>query len=52
MAWERLALKIAILVPPICLTVFITLMAIEADYTFLTRLLVFGPAAEVIVPHH
>jgi len=27
-------------------------MAIEADYTFLTRLTVFGPAAEIITPHH
>jgi cytochrome c oxidase subunit 4 len=52
MAWERLAVKLAILVPPLCLLVFIALMAIEADYTFLTRLTVFGPAAEVITPHH
>ena len=51
-AWERLALKLAILVPPLCLLVFICLMAIEADYTFLTRLNVFGPAAEIIAPHH
>ena len=51
-AWERLALKLAILVPPLCLLVFITLMAIEADYTFLTRLNVFGHAAEIIAPHH
>jgi cytochrome c oxidase subunit IV len=51
-AWERLALKLAILVPPLCLLVFISLLAIEADYTFLTRLNVFGPAAEIITPHH
>ena len=51
MAWERLALKFAILVPPLCLLVFITLLAMEADYTFLTRLTVFGPAAEIIAPH-
>jgi cytochrome c oxidase subunit 4 len=51
-AWERLALKLAILVPPLCLLVFISLMAIEADYTFLTRLNVFGSAAEIIEPHH
>ena len=38
MAWERLALKLAILMPPIALMVLITLMAIEGDYTFLTRL--------------
>jgi cytochrome c oxidase subunit 4 len=52
MAWERLALIFAILIPPLCLTVFISLMAIEGDYTFLTRLVVFGPAAELIPPHH
>ncbi|HXS92146.1 MAG TPA: cytochrome C oxidase subunit IV family protein [Steroidobacteraceae bacterium] len=38
MAWERLALKLAILVPPLALLVLVGLMAIEGDYTFLTRL--------------
>jgi cytochrome c oxidase subunit 4 len=38
MAWERLALKVAILLPPIALLVLIGLMAIEGDYTFVTRL--------------
>ena len=52
MAWERLALIYAILLPPLCLLVFIGLMASEADYTFLTRLTAFGPAAEVVNPHH
>jgi cytochrome c oxidase subunit IV len=37
MAWERLALKLAILLPPLCLLVLIAFMAIEGDYTFLTR---------------
>jgi cytochrome c oxidase subunit IV len=37
MAWERLALKFAILIPPLCLLILITFMAIEGDYTFLTR---------------
>jgi len=41
MAWERLALKFAILVPPLVLLVLILLMAIEGDYTFLTRLAAF-----------
>jgi cytochrome c oxidase subunit 4 len=36
-AWERLALKLTILVPPLALLVLIGLMAIEGDYTFLTR---------------
>ena len=37
MAWERLALKFAILIPPLCLLILIAFMAIEGDYTFLTR---------------
>lgn len=41
MAWERLSLIFAILVPPLCLMVLVGLMAVEADYTFLTRLKVF-----------
>lgn len=42
MAWERLALKFAILAPPTLLVVLIGLMTLEADYTFLTRLLFFA----------
>jgi cytochrome c oxidase subunit IV len=41
MAWERLALKFAILVPPLVLLILIGLMAIEGDYTFLTRMTAF-----------
>ena len=41
MAWERLALKLAILVPPLTLLILIGLMAIEGDYTFLTRIASF-----------
>jgi cytochrome c oxidase subunit IV len=41
MAWERLALICAILIPPGCLLVLVALMAWEADYTFSTRLLFF-----------
>ena len=52
MAREGRALIYAILVPPLCLLVFIALMAIEGDYTFLTRLVVFGPAAEISAFHH
>ena len=37
-AWERLALKLVILVPPLALLVLIGLMAIEGDYTFLIRM--------------
>ena len=39
MAWERLALIVAILAPPLALLVLVGLMASEADYTFLSRLL-------------
>jgi cytochrome c oxidase subunit IV len=42
MQWERLALRCAILIPPIALLVLVALMALEADYTFLTRMLFFG----------
>ncbi len=42
MRWERLALMYAILVPPLCLLVLISLMAVEGDYTFSTRNSFFG----------
>jgi cytochrome c oxidase subunit IV len=42
MAWERLALVYAILVPPLCLLVLVGLMAAEADYIFLSREFFFG----------
>ena len=41
MAWERLALKFVILLPPLCLLILIGLMAIEGDYTFVTRIASF-----------
>jgi cytochrome c oxidase subunit IV len=51
-AWERLALIFAILLPPLCLLVFIGMMTIEADYTFLLRMDVFGQAPQIVAPHH
>ena len=48
MAWERLALISAILGPPLVLLVFIGLMVVEGDYTFLNRLDVFSQ--ELFVP--
>ena len=42
MMWERMALICTILVPPLCLLVFMALMAIEGDSTFLARNLFFG----------
>jgi cytochrome c oxidase subunit 4 len=41
MAWERMALVCAILIPPIALLVLVGMMASEAGHTFLTRLLFF-----------
>src|SRR3546814_6222880 len=41
MLWERLALIYAILGPPLLVLVFVTIGALEGDYTFLTRLLFF-----------
>ena len=42
MKWERRALQIAILVPPVVILVLIWLMALEGEYTFLTRIEFFG----------
>lgn len=42
MAWERVALIYAILVPPLALGTLILLMWIEADYTFWTRIIFMG----------
>ncbi|MDL9999013.1 cytochrome C oxidase subunit IV family protein [Variovorax sp. J22P240] len=41
MAWERLSLVYAILLPPLCLLVLVGLMFAEAGHTLLTRLLFF-----------
>jgi len=42
MAWERLALRYAIIVPPVVLLVLVGIMALEANYTELTRLAFFA----------
>ena len=42
MAWERLALVYAILVPPLAVLVFVAIMTLESDYTLFTRLVFFG----------
>ena len=47
MAWERLALVYAILLPPVLVLVFVAIMAFESDYTLLTRELFFGAAPEL-----
>jgi cytochrome c oxidase subunit IV len=45
MAWERLALVYAIVLPPILVLVFVALMISESHYTSLTRLTFFGTAS-------
>ncbi|HAP11108.1 MAG TPA: cytochrome C oxidase subunit IV [Afipia sp.] len=45
MAWERLALSYAILLPPLVLLVFVGIMVLESDYTFLTRIVFFRSGA-------
>ncbi|MFP6809018.1 MAG: cytochrome C oxidase subunit IV family protein [Pseudomonadales bacterium] len=42
MAYERLALACAIITPPSVILVLIALMALEANYTFITRLIFFS----------
>ncbi|MCW0001169.1 cytochrome C oxidase subunit IV family protein [Pararhizobium sp. YC-54] len=44
MAWERLALVYAILLPPLLVLVFVALMVSESNYTIFTRLAFFGTA--------
>ena len=45
MAWERLALTYAILLPPALLLVFVAIMTFESDYTLLTRIVFFKAGA-------
>ena len=42
MAWERLALTYAIILPPLLIMVFVAIMVFESDYTLFTRLTFFG----------
>ena len=42
MLWERLALVYVIVVPPLLLMVLLGIGALEADYTFFTRVIFFG----------
>ena len=41
MAWERLALTFAILLPPVLVLVFVGIMNFESNYTLLTRIIFF-----------
>jgi cytochrome c oxidase subunit 4 len=42
MAWERLALTYAILVPPVLVLGFVAIMVFESNYTLFTRITFFG----------
>ncbi|QCI67375.1 cytochrome C oxidase subunit IV family protein [Phreatobacter stygius] len=42
MAWERLALSYAILVPPVLVLVFVAMMVIESEYTHWLRVFFFA----------
>ncbi|MBV1918172.1 MAG: cytochrome C oxidase subunit IV family protein [Sphingomonadaceae bacterium] len=42
MAWERLSLAYAILVPPLILLVLVRIMIYESDYIFWTRAIFLG----------
>lgn len=42
MAWERLALVYAILVPPLVVMVFVGIMMSESNHTLITRMMFFG----------
>lgn len=54
LAWERLALVTAILVPPMCLLVFIAIMGVESEYTWVSRMFYFlgGVAPELMPGNH
>jgi cytochrome c oxidase subunit IV len=42
LAWERLALTYAILLPPVLVLVFVGIMVFESDYTHLLRVIFFA----------
>ncbi len=44
MAWERLALVYAILLPPLLVLVFVAMMVSESNYTIFTRMAFSGGA--------
>ena len=52
MAWERLALSYAILVPPVLVLIFVVIMAFEADYTLISRIIFFGAETPEAVINH
>jgi cytochrome c oxidase subunit 4 len=45
MAWERLAFAYAILLPPLLVLVFVSIMVFESDYTHLLRAVFFAQSS-------
>ncbi|MGF1621721.1 MAG: cytochrome C oxidase subunit IV family protein [Rhodomicrobiaceae bacterium] len=45
MAWERLAIIYAILLPPLLVLVFVGIMVFESEYTLFSRIVFFGGGA-------
>src|SRR5438309_12020977 len=43
MAWERLALAYAILLPPVLVLVYVASLVFESEYTHLIRVIFFAP---------
>ena len=41
LAWERMAVKLLLFLPPLAILVFIALMASEANYIFFSRIVSF-----------
>ncbi len=41
LTWERMAVKLLLFLPPIAILIFIALMASEAGYIFISRILFF-----------
>lgn len=41
LAWERMAVKLLLFLPPIAILIFIVLMSSEADYVFISRMVSF-----------
>jgi cytochrome c oxidase subunit 4 len=53
MGWERPALKLAILAPPVAILVLIWLMSVEGSYIEDTRVEYYGESTfEPVSPHH
>jgi cytochrome c oxidase subunit IV len=52
MAWERMALITAVILPPLLLTFFIGVMVIESSYTNSTRVIYMGQKNLPQVSYH